>query len=45
MICNIDQFLLIVNKWVTESAPVAFVVRLDNESNEPGGPLTDPATA
>jgi hypothetical protein len=35
MICNTDEFLLIVQKWVTDSATVTFVLRLTDDSNEP----------
>ncbi|MDR3677466.1 MAG: hypothetical protein P4N24_18415 [Acidobacteriota bacterium] len=35
IICNIDEFLLVVQKWGTESATVMFVLRLADDSNEP----------
>jgi hypothetical protein len=35
MICNINDFLLIVQSWVTDSENVFFVLRLLDDSNEP----------
>jgi hypothetical protein len=35
MICSMDDFLTIVQSWVTNSADVLFLLRLDDEANEP----------
>ena len=35
MICDMDDFLLIAQSWITDSANVFFVLRLLDDSNEP----------
>jgi hypothetical protein len=35
MICDMDDFLLIAERWVTDSAKIFFVLTLFDDANEP----------